>query len=269
MIVGFDYQDREVVAQELDGLLKLKPALTQFLIYGPVPGTPFYERVIRENLLQDVYTKDRDLFYRRADGFTTMIKHPTLSPGAIENIQRQCFEEDFQRLGPSIFRVLETRLLGCRKLRNSPNPRLRQKAEHYAKDLAGGVPGVSRRQAARPQCGRSALGLAAWNGASTRCWERQRPASGLNPCWPWGLRLWTALTLKLNLFQHPKLTRTPYRVPAQRWAGARPLGGIPSQDRDPQSLRSGRVATRQTAGVDASGRQPVTSGCRGFGPAPP
>src|SRR5512137_2545431 len=62
MIVGFDYQDREVVAQELDELLQLKPALTQFLIYGPAPGTPFYERVIRENLLQDVYTRDSDLF---------------------------------------------------------------------------------------------------------------------------------------------------------------------------------------------------------------
>ena len=65
MIVGFDYQNPEVVAQELDGLMKLKPALAQFLIYGPVPGTPFYERVIKENLLQDVYTKDTDLFYRR------------------------------------------------------------------------------------------------------------------------------------------------------------------------------------------------------------
>ena len=56
MIVGFDYQTPEIVAQELDGLMKLKPALGQYLIYGPVPGTPFHERVIKENLLQDVYT---------------------------------------------------------------------------------------------------------------------------------------------------------------------------------------------------------------------
>ena len=38
MIVGFDYQTPEVVAQELDGLMKLKPALAQFLIYGPRAG---------------------------------------------------------------------------------------------------------------------------------------------------------------------------------------------------------------------------------------
>src|SRR5512137_1153293 len=69
MIVGFDYQNQEIIAQELDSLMKLKPSLSQFLIYGPAPGTPFYERVIKENLLHDIYTTDKDLFYRRADGF--------------------------------------------------------------------------------------------------------------------------------------------------------------------------------------------------------
>jgi len=29
--------------------------------------------------------------------------------------------------------------------------------------------------------------------------------------------LWTGLTLKLDLFQHPRLIRTTYRVPSQRW----------------------------------------------------
>lgn len=101
MIVGFDYQTPEVVAQELDGLMKVKPELAQFLIYDSVPGTPFYERIMKENLLQDVYATDKDLFYRRADGFLTMIKHPTLSPAQIEEIQRWCFEQDFQRWAPA------------------------------------------------------------------------------------------------------------------------------------------------------------------------
>ena len=35
-----------------------------------------------------------------------------------------------------------------------------------------------------------------------------------------GAALWTGLTLKLDLFQHPKLMRTMYRMPAKRWAGA-------------------------------------------------
>ena len=32
-----------------------------------------------------------------------------------------------------------------------------------------------------------------------------------------GAALWTGLTLSLNLFQHPRLTRTPYRLPGRAW----------------------------------------------------
>lgn len=219
MILGFDYQNPEVVAQELDGLMKLKPALAQFLIYGPVPGTPFYERAIKENLLQDVYTKDKDLFYRRGDGFATMIKHPTLSPGQIEELQRWCFKEDFQRLGPSIFRTLEARLLGCRKLSNSPNPLLRQKAEYYAKELRAAYPAflagrlLGPNSAVRHRIGHLERRVHAVLGSPT-LQERLRSLLAV------GAALWTGLTLKLDLFQHPKLQRTMYRMPAKRWAGA-------------------------------------------------
>ncbi len=218
MILGFDYQNPEVVAQELDGLMKLKPALAQFLIYGPVPGTPFYERAIKDNLLQEVYTKDKDLFYRRGDGFATMIKHPTLSPAQIEELQRWCFEEDFQRLGPSIFRTLEARLLGCRKLGNSPNPLLRQKAEYYAKELRAAYPAflagrlLGPNSAVRHRIGRLERRVHAVLGSPT-LQERLRSLLAV------GAALWTGLTLKLDLFQHPKLQRTMYRMPAKRWAG--------------------------------------------------
>lgn len=216
MIVGFDYQNQDVVAQELDGLMKLKPALCQFLIYGPVPSTPFYERIIKENLLQEVYTKDMDLFYRRADGFRTMIKHPTLSPEAIEDIQRWCFKEDFERLGPSIYRVLESRLLGYQRMKSSSNHLLRQKAEYFARELrhaypiflAGRLLGPNRQvqrwikdleKRVHAEFGRPALA------------ERFLSLVAV------GAALWTWLTLKLNLFQHPSLIRTTYRMPEKRW----------------------------------------------------
>jgi radical SAM superfamily enzyme YgiQ (UPF0313 family) len=218
MIVGFDYQNREVVAQELDGLMKLKPALAQFLIYGPVPGTPFYERVIKGNLLQEAYGKDTDLFYRRGDGFATMIKHPTLSPEEIEDLQRWCFKEDFQRLGPSIFRTLEARLLGYQKLKNSPNPWLRKKAEFYARELRVAYPAflagklLGPNAAVRHWIGELERGIHAELGSPTL---RERALSVVAV----GAALWTGVTLKLDLFQHPKLMRTMYRMPAKRWAG--------------------------------------------------
>jgi len=215
MIVGFDYQNQEVVAQELAGLMRLKPSLAQFLIYGPVPGTPFYERIIKDNLLQDVYTSDKDLFYRRADGFRTMIKHPTLSPKAIEDIQRWCFEQDFQRLGPSIYRVLETRFLGYLKLRNSPNPRLRQKADYFAKELRYAYPVFLAGRLLGPN-----PSIRRWIGELQRRihLELGRPsfAGQCKSVLAVGAALWTGLTLKLDFLQHPKMVRTTYRLPVQR-----------------------------------------------------
>jgi hypothetical protein len=228
MIVGFDYQTPEIVAQELAGLLRLQPALGQYLIYGPVPGTPFYERIIRENLLHDVYTSDKDLFYRRSDGFRTMIKHPTLSPAQIEDLQRWCFEEDFQRLGPSIYRVLATRLLGYLKLRDSPNPVLRQKAEYYARELrlaypvflAGRLLGPNAE--ARERIGQLARRIRAELGPPTLA-QRGRSLLAV------GAALWTGLTLKLDLFQHPRLQRTAYRLPEKRWSAFELWERFPAQ----------------------------------------
>ena len=218
MIVGFDYQTPEVVAEELAGLMKLKPALAQFLIYGPVPGTPFHERVIKENLLHDIYTTDKDLFYRRADGFRTMMKHPTLSPEQIENMQRWCFDQDFQRLGPSIYRVLEARLLGYQKLKHSPNPILRAKAEYYATELRVAYPVFLAGRLLGPNAT-----VRRWIGDLERRIHAElgRPAFGesFKSVLAVGAALWTALTLKMNWFQHPKLIRTAYRLPEKRWSG--------------------------------------------------
>lgn len=218
MIVGFDYQDQEVVAKELDGLMRLKPALAQFLIYGPVPGTPFHERIIKENLLQDIYTDDKDLFYRRADGFRTMIKHPTLSPEQIEDIQRWCFEQDFARLGPSIFRVLEARLLGYQKLKNSPNPHLRRKAAYYARELRVAHPVFLAGRLLGPNAA-----VRRWIGELEQRIHEEigQPAMGerLLSVPALGAALWTWVTLKLDLFQHPKLIRTTYRMMEARWRG--------------------------------------------------
>jgi haloalkane dehalogenase len=216
MIIGFDYQTPEIIAQELDGLMKLKPALGQYLIYGPVPGTPFNERVRKENLMHEKYVQDPALMYRRADGFTTVMKHPTLSPTQIEDLQRWCFDEDFQRLGPSIFRMLEGRFLGYQTLKNSPNPQLRQKAQIFSADLrcaypvflAGRLFGpnrmIRRWIAALEQQIHAELGAPVFA-------QQVKSVLGI------GAALWTAFTLKFDLFQHPKLIRTGYRLPSRSW----------------------------------------------------
>jgi hypothetical protein len=173
---------------------------------------------MKDNLLHDVYVKDPERMYRRGDGFTTMIKHPTLSPEAIEELQRWCFDQDFQRLGPSIFRTLEARLLGYQKLKNSPNRFLRQKAAYYARELRVAYPVFLAGKLLGPNAT-----VRRWIGELERRVHAElgRPAMAerAKSVFAVGAALWTGLTLKLDLFQHPKLIRTMYRMPTERWAG--------------------------------------------------
>jgi hypothetical protein len=154
------------------------------------------------------------------------MKHPTLSAAEIEGLQRWCFEQDFQRLGPSIFRVLESRFLGYQKLKNSLNPFLRRKAEVYAGAVRASYPAFLAGRLLGPN-------------AAIRGWIRDletrihaelgppTPAQRLKSVMGVGAALWTGLMLKLDLFQHPRLTRTRYRLPGKRWSRFRLWEGLP------------------------------------------
>jgi hypothetical protein len=233
MIVGFPYQTPAIIEEELDGLMALRPDLAQFLIYGPSPGTPFYERVMREGLLHQDLVDDRERYYRKCTGFTAMVQHPTMTPEEIEAAQARCFEQDFRRLGPSIYRTIDTWLLGYQKLVASPNPFLRKKAHRFAADvrrgypvlLAGRVLGPSRavrrwiadlQDRIHRSLGRPTLG------------ERLLSVGAL------AMAAWTGLMLKLGLFQHPRLIRHTFRMPeeslpASAWRALRSETTAPHQ----------------------------------------
>jgi haloalkane dehalogenase len=214
MIVGLPYQTPEIIREELDGLLALEPDLGQFLIYGPSPGTPFFERVMKEGLLHERLRSDPETYYRESTGFGAMVRHPSMAPRDIETIQRRCFREDFERLGPSIYRALETWLHGYQALREAPSPFLRRKAERLAREIRRGYPiflagrlfGPSttarRKVAALERRVHQALGRPTWV-------ERLQAAAAV------GAAAWTGATLKLGLFQHPKLVRHTFRMPEE------------------------------------------------------
>jgi radical SAM superfamily enzyme YgiQ (UPF0313 family) len=219
MIVGFPYQTPEIIEEELTGLLALRPVLTQFLIYGPCPGTPFYEQVVREGSILPKVAHDPELYYRRGTGFYAMVKHPTMTSEEIETAQQYCFEEDFRRLGPALYRSVERWLDGYLKLHNSQNAFLRRQAERIAGDLrkaypiflAGRILGPNAQ--ARRGIGQLQSRLHAVLGRPT--WQERLQSVGAV-----GLAAWTGLTLKLHLFQHPPLVRHTFRMPDSATGGA-------------------------------------------------
>ena len=207
------------------------------------------------------YVQHPDRLYRQADGFTTTMKHPTLSAKEIEGLQQWCFEQDFQRLGPSIFRVLESRFLGYQKLKNSPNPFLRQKAEVYAADLRCAYPVFLAGRLLGPNAA-----VRRWIGDLERRIHAElgRPAFAqrFQSVLAVGAALWTGVTLKFDLFQHPRLMRTAYRLPDKRWSEFHLWEEIPDKISIPDLSIQRRTATREEAGLAAPRRRAFRRACR-------
>ncbi len=214
MIVGLPYQTPEVIDEELSGLLALRPTLAQFMIYGPIPGTPFYEQVVREGRLAEEMKADPERFWKSSTGFRSMVKHPAMSGKEIEDAQERCFEEDYRRLGPSIYRSLETWILGHERLKGSENPSLREKAARFAREVRKAYPIflAGRTLAPGREMRRRIAELQARVHASLgrpTVAERIASVAGL------AMAAWTGLTLKLGFFQHPSLIRHRFRMPEE------------------------------------------------------
>jgi len=212
MIVGFDYQTADVIREELSEFVALKPTLGQFLIYGPTPGTPFFERVVKEGRLHPELAENPERYYHACDGFTAMVRHPSLTAADIENLQRECFETDFRVLGPSILRSLDVWLQGWKRYHASGSAYLRAKAEGWAANIRQGFPllGVAKRWGPNPEAAarlqseiESALGPPSFG---RKFLAVAAPLAAA----------WTRFTLKHDRFQHPKLCRREYRT--SRWA---------------------------------------------------
>lgn len=214
MIVGFDYQTPEVISQELDGLMDLRPELAQFLIYSPPPGTPFYDRVMSQGLMRRKYAENVDKRWHDGCGFKSIVKHPTMSSSEIEDAQRWCFEQDFQRLGPSIYRFIETWFVRYKKWGGSSNDFLQKKAASLAKDIRKAYPMFI-------------VGRLLGPNSYVRSWIRELEykvraelgtptmAERLMSLIALGAAAWTALKLRLDIFQHPRLGRVSFRMPEE------------------------------------------------------
>jgi len=129
MIIGFDYQTPEIIREEYESLLALRPSMCQFLIYGPAHGTPLRERMIAEGRLDSEVMDNHALH----DGFSLGFRHPHIGRDEMSAIQRGLYREEFARLGPSVFRVIDDCLAGYLTLRAHPAERVRAKAERLGR----------------------------------------------------------------------------------------------------------------------------------------
>ncbi len=215
MIVGFDYQTPEIVQEELDELMRIRPTLAQFLIYGPTPGTPFYERIMAEGRLVPELTERPEDYYRKCTGFYGMVQHPTMTSGMLERLQQQCFRQDFERLGPTMVRAMENWLSGYHRLKGSACEALRQRAALYRSHILGGrVVLFPARWLGPSRAARRAARDLHW--AIRREFGRLSVAEHVKSWVAMVMAMWTAVSLRCEWLQHPRLVRTEYRSSGSR-----------------------------------------------------
>ncbi len=130
MIIGFEYQTPEIVREELAEFMSIKPAVPQFLIYGPSGGTPLLERLQKEGRLNEDY-KDT----RLREGFSLMFDHPNFTTAEARAMLVECYETEYQTNGPTIYRGIEASLLAYKYLKDSDKPKLRARAEQAREAL--------------------------------------------------------------------------------------------------------------------------------------
>jgi len=127
MMVGFDYQNKDGIIKELKELASCSPTSTQILIVTPCVGTPLWERLNSNGRLIKEIRED----YKLHDGFKLLFDHPNISPEEMEDLQRWLYKEEYQLLGPTLFRTLYTQYQGYKNLKDSKNIILKKRAYSF------------------------------------------------------------------------------------------------------------------------------------------
>lgn len=133
LILGHDFHTEDMIWEDLEYFLSLKPSLSQFLIMTPACSTPFFDRLKKDDRLLDVP-------HREWDGFHLTFKHPNISKPVMEQLILDVYEEEYRRLGPSILRYVERQLEGYLRYKDSPDALLRIRAEQYRRECVMALP---------------------------------------------------------------------------------------------------------------------------------
>ena len=93
------------------------------MLYTPVPGTPLYQEMVDEGrLLPDVDLAD----IHGQDHFN--FQHAAIPREQSKTLLDWAFRRDYEKNGPSVYRLARTMMEGWRRYHNDPDPRVRARA---------------------------------------------------------------------------------------------------------------------------------------------
>jgi radical SAM superfamily enzyme YgiQ (UPF0313 family) len=128
-IIGLEHHTPENIFDDIERAVAHQTDLHQFMLYTPVPGTPLYREMEEQGRLLDVDLAD----IHGQDRFN--FRHAAISREDSKRFLESAFRLDFERNGPSLFRICRTSFQGWMRYKNHPDPRVRERFHREARML--------------------------------------------------------------------------------------------------------------------------------------
>ena len=129
-IVGLEHHTPENIQGELEHAVAHDTDFHQFMLYTAAPGTPLHAQMASEGrLLEDIDVADM----HGQDKFN--FRHAAISREDSKLWLDWAFRRDFERNGPSLYRVCRTTFEGWKRYKDHPDPRIRDRFKWEARSL--------------------------------------------------------------------------------------------------------------------------------------
>jgi len=129
-IVGLEHHTPDNMAEEIESAVNYQTDFHQFMLYTPVPGTPLYQEMADQGrLLTDIDPADIH------GQFKFNFVHSAISREDSKRFLDWAFWRDFEKNGPSLYRMCQTMLQGWQRYKDYPDPRVRERFAREAQKL--------------------------------------------------------------------------------------------------------------------------------------
>jgi len=129
-IIGLEHHTRENIHDEIEHAVGHGTDFHQFMLYTPVPGTPLHAEMSEQGrMLEGI--EFADIHGQHKFNF----KHAAISREDSKRFLDWAFWRDFERNGPSLYRMSRTLLEGWKRYKNDPDARVRERFKRDAEKL--------------------------------------------------------------------------------------------------------------------------------------
>jgi hypothetical protein len=132
-IVGLEHHTPANIGADLDRAVAHDTVFHQFMLYTPIPGTPLHAQVAAEGrLLEDVEFADIH------GQFKFNFRHAAISRDESRELLTGAFQLDFERNGPSLYRLIRTIRQRWQRYGSDADPRVRRRVSIAATQMRAG-----------------------------------------------------------------------------------------------------------------------------------